>query len=124
MGDNVDARLNKVNKDIVTFVALLTIMDEMFFVYELHDDATQEATLMQRKSDETPEHFAEAIKKTLERTNLDRVDMNQAARKYFLQGLTDERQTMCINREDGAGRFENAVRLAIIWESLRAYHKK
>ena len=43
---------------------------------------------------------------------------SRAARKYFIQGLTDERERMYIAREDGAGSFENAVRLAIIWESL------
>ena len=35
-----------------------------------------------------------------------------------MQGLTDERERMYIEREDGAGSFENAIRLAIIWESL------
>ena len=89
-----------------------------FAVHEPHDDAIQEAASMQRRTDETPEQFAEAIEKTLERANLSESDKNRAAWKYFVQGLTDEREMMYIAREDGSGSFENAVRLAIIWESL------
>ena len=118
MGDNVEARLALVNKDTATFEVLLTIMDELFAVHESHDDAIQEAASMQRRTDETPEQFAEAIEKALERANLSESDKNRAARKYFVQGLTDERERMYIEREDKSGRFENVVRLAIIWESL------
>ena len=35
-----------------------------------------------------------------------------------MQGLTGERERMYIAQEDKTGSFENAVRLAIIWESL------
>ena len=119
MGDNVEAKLALVNKDTATFeVLLLTIMDELFTVHESHDDAIQEAASMQRRTDETPEQFAEAIEKTLERANLSESDKNRAARKYFVQGLTDERERMYIEREDKSGRFKNVVRLAITWESL------
>ena len=87
-------------------------MDDLFFAYGSCDDATQEAASMRRRIDQTPEQLAEAIRKTLERVNLDEVDMNRAARKCFMQGLTDERRNMYIEREDGVGSFDNAVRLA------------
>ena len=45
-----------------------------------HDDAIQKAASMQRRTDETPEQFAEAIEKALERANLSESDKNRAAR--------------------------------------------
>ena len=118
IGDNAEAMMTRINKDTATFEVILRVMGDLFFAYGSCDDATQEAASMRRRTDETLEKFAEAIKKTLERANLDEVDMNRAARKYFMQGLTDERQKMYIEREDGAGSFDNAVRLAMIWELL------
>ena len=50
-------------------------MDDLFYVYG-SCDATQEATSMRRRIDETLEQFAKTIRKTLERANLDEVDMN------------------------------------------------